>query len=322
MRLAGLVPSLLGRDPEAWTLAQIPDLAGRTVVVTGASPGGLGHHAALELARHRAHVVLAGRSESKLAATDETIRDAVPDARLDRLLVDLADLRSVRQAAAEAARLGPLHALLNNAGVMATPARRTVDGFDLQLATNHLGPFLLTGLLLPQLAAAGDSRVVTMSSLMHRMARTAPLGDPREQEGRYLRWPAYSQTKLANLLFTFELDRRLREAAIPVRALAAHPGVAGTHLVANGQTGRSSGGVASILDAATKAVTQSAADGALPLLMAATADLPGGTYVGPSGPGETRGLPRIVGCSGLARDRAAQRRLWELSEEAVGLRYP
>lgn len=322
MKPGDLLPGLLGRDPAAWTLAQLPDLGGRTIVVTGASPGGLGHHTALELARHRARVVLAGRSETKLAATEATIRDAVPGAELDRLLVDLADLRSVRQAAAEAARLGPIHVLVNNAGVMATPPRRTADGFDLQMATNHFGPFLLTGLLLPQLVAAGDSRVVTVSSLMHRMARSAPLGDPRVQAGRYLRWPEYSATKLANLLFTFELDRRLRAAELPVSTLAAHPGVAGTHLVANGQTGRSSGGVASILDAATRAVTQSAADGALPLLMAATADLPGGTYVGPSGAGETRGRPQVVGCSGLARDHDAQRRLWELSEEAVGLAWP
>ena len=205
---------------------------------------------------------------------------------------------------------------------MAPPQARTVDGLELQLATNHFGPFLLTGLLLPQLDAAADSRVVTVSSQMHRNARRAPLDDPRSLHGRYRRWQAYSQTKLANLLFTFELDRRLRRADLPVAATAAHPGYSGTHLVANGQLGRSSGGFASILDAANRAVSQSAAAGALPLLMAATAEIPGSSYCGPSGPGEVRGLPRLVGCTRLARDEQTQRRLWELSERTVGLTYP
>jgi len=206
--------------------------------------------------------------------------------------------------------------------VMATPYSPTVDGFSLQLATNHFGPFLLTGLLLPQLAASGAGRVVTVSSQMHRLARRAPLGDPRVKPRLHSRWAAYSETKLANLLFTFELDRRAAAAALPVSALAAHPGLSGTHLVVNGQFGRSSGGLATILDAATKAVSQSAAMGALPLLMAATADLPGSTYCGPSGFHERGGPPAIVGCSILARDPDAGRRLWELSEEAVGLRWP
>jgi NAD(P)-dependent dehydrogenase (short-subunit alcohol dehydrogenase family) len=157
---------------------------------------------------------------------------------------------------------------------------------------------------------------------MHRTARGAPLGDPREQAGRYLRWPEYAQSKLANLLFTFELDRRLATAGLPVTALAAHPGFAGTHLLTNGQLGRSGGAVASILDAAVKAVSQSAADGALPTLMAATADLPGSSYCGPSGLREMRGRPRVVDCSEEAKNPEAQRRLWEISEEAVGLSYP
>ncbi len=205
---------------------------------------------------------------------------------------------------------------------MATVESRTADGFELQLATNHLGPFLLTGLLLPQLVASGEGRVVAVSSQMHRIAKRAPLEDPRSRSGHYQRWPAYGRSKLANLLFTFELDRRCRESGLPVTALAAHPGYAGTHLVANGRFGRSQGGVASILDAANRAVAQSAAAGALPLLMAATDDLPGSTYCGPGGVGEARGAPRLVGCSKLARDESAQRALWELSERAVGLDYP
>ena len=165
--------------------------------------------------------------------------------------------------------------LVNNAGVMATPYRRTVDGFELQLATNHFGPFLLTGLLLPRLAASGDGRVVTVSSQMHRAARRAPLGDPRVQEGRYRRWQTYSQSKLANLLFTFERDRR---CGGPGSRSRRSPRTRGSPARTWSSTASSAGPPdrrRPILDAAVKAVSQSAADGALPTLMAATADLPG-----------------------------------------------
>jgi NAD(P)-dependent dehydrogenase (short-subunit alcohol dehydrogenase family) len=308
---------------DVWDLTEMPDLAGRRVVVTGVSPGGIGWFTALELARAGASVVLAGRSQSRVEAADSAIRTQLPQADLSSLSVDLADLGSVRIAAARAASYGPVDVLVNNAGVMATPYARTVDGFELQMATNHLGPFALTGLLLPQLAASDAGRVVTVSSPMHRVARKAPLGDPRHAEGRrYSRWHTYAQTKLANLLFTFELDRRCRQAALPVRALAAHPGFAATHLAANGRYGRATGGRASILDAAIRAVAQPAADGALPTLMAAVADLPGSTYCGPSGFQEGRGLPVAVGCAGLATDEVAQRELWEISEQATGVRYP
>lgn len=307
---------------DTWTLADIPDQAGRTIVVTGTTLGGLGHFTALELARRGARVVLAGRTDTKLDATDAAIRAEVPTALLEHLVIDLADLGSVRRAAAEAGALGPIDVLVNNAGVMATPYRRTVDGLEQQLATNHFGPFLLTGLLMPQLVASDAARVVAVSSLMHRTARSAPLGDPRSKKGRYARWQTYAQTKLANLLFAHELDRRAREAAVPVKALAAHPGISGTHLVANGQTGRSTGGVASILDAAVKAVSQPAAAGAWPTLMAATADLPGSTFCGPGGLRELGGAPQVVTSTRLARDEDAQRRLWEISEEVTGIRYP
>jgi NAD(P)-dependent dehydrogenase (short-subunit alcohol dehydrogenase family) len=308
---------------DTWRLADIPDQAGRTVVVTGTSLGGLGHHTALELARRGARVVLAGRSPAKLDETRDTIRAEVPQADLEELEVDLADLESVRRAGEAAASYGPLDVLVNNAGVMGTSRQVTGDGLDLQLATNHFGPFLLTGLLLPQLVASKDARVVTLSSNMHRVAGSAPLGDPHQpHRGLYRRWQIYGQTKLANLLFTYELDRRLREKELPVRALAAHPGFAGTHLAANGQYGRAAGGIASILDATIKAVSQPAAQGAWPVLMAATADLPGATYVGPGGLGEMSGHPRVVTSSGLSRDEDAQRRLWELSEETTGIRYP
>ena len=306
-----------------WQLDEMPDQTGRIVLITGTSVGGLGHYTALELARRGATVLLAGRNEPKLKSTEAAIREDVPAARLQRVVVDLADLSSVRRAAGH---VSELHVLVNNAGIMAPSYSRTVDGFESQLGTNHFGPFLLTGLLLPRLreaAEAGqDARVVTVSSMMHRTARSAPLEDPRAEHGRYLRWPEYSRSKLANLLFTFELDRRLRDAAIDVKALAAHPGFAGTHLVANGQLGRTTGSIASILEAAVKAVSQSPASGALPTLMAATADLPSATYCGPSGFNEMRGNPHVVGASSLARDTDAQHRLWEISEEAVGLSWP
>jgi NAD(P)-dependent dehydrogenase (short-subunit alcohol dehydrogenase family) len=288
--------------------------------VTGVSVGGLGYYTARQLARAGARVVLAGRNPDKLADTEASLLAEVPGAALDRLVVDLADLSSVQSAAAEAAAYGSLDLLVNNAGIMATPYHRTVDGFESQLATNHFGPFLLTGLLLPQLASGG--RVVTVSSLMHRFAHKPPLGDPHTKAKPYLRWVAYCQTKLANLLFTFELDRRLQESGRPVSAHAAHPGYAGTHLVANGRFGRSSGGLASLLDKANATIGQSPEVGAWPILMAATADLPGSTYCGPSGLGEVAGSPRLVGWTRQAGDRDSQRELWELSEKATGITYP
>jgi NAD(P)-dependent dehydrogenase (short-subunit alcohol dehydrogenase family) len=307
---------------DAWQLADIPDQAGRTVVVTGTTVGGLGHHTALELARRGARVVLAGRTQARLDETTSAIRAEVPAAELEHLLVDLSSLASVRKAAAHAGSFGPIDVLVNNAGVMGTPYQRTEDGLELQMATNHFGPFLLTGLLMPQLVASAAARVVTVSSTMHKIARSAPLEDPRVQQGRYSRWPTYGRSKLANLLFTYELDRRARRAAVPVKALAAHPGFAGTHLAANGQYGRARGGRATILDAAIKAVSQSAAAGAWPSLMAATADLPGGTFCGPGGFNEMAGAPRVVTSTRLSYDEDAQRRLWELSEEVTGVRYP
>lgn len=309
-------------ETDVWRPADLPDQSGRTIVVTGTTRGGIGHHTALELARHGARVVLAGRTPAKLEDDRRAILTEVPEADLVLQQVDLSDLSSVRRAAVELAALGPIDVLVNNAGVMGTPYHRTADGLELQMATNHFGPFLLTGLLFGQLVASRAGVVVTVASHMHRVARRVPLGDPRSQRGRYSRWPVYGQTKLANLLFTYELDRRARAAEVPVKALAAHPGHSGTHLAANGQYGRASGGRASILDAAMKAISQSAEAGAWPTLMAATADLPGATYCGPSGLGEMAGLPQVVSSSRLSYDEDAQRRLWELSEQTTGISYP
>jgi NAD(P)-dependent dehydrogenase (short-subunit alcohol dehydrogenase family) len=299
-----------------WTLADLPDLTGTRAVVTGVTAG-IGTTTALELARAGAEVVLVARSADKLAATRGRLESTLPGAVFHSVLVDLADLSTVRRGAAEIGQLGPIDLLVNNAGVMALPYSRTIDGFETQLGTNHLGPFLLTGLLLPQLVASGDGRVVTVASQAHRIARRAPLDDPRTLQGRYSRWGAYGASKLANLMFTFELDRRARSFGLPVRALAAHPGYSATELV--GKTGGLGG---RIMTAATRLLGQPARLGALPTLMAATADLPGSTYVGPDGPGQMRGYPRIVRPRRLALDVDAQRRLWELSELATGLHYP
>ena len=299
----------------------MPDQAGRTALVTGPTPGGLGYHTALELVRRGARVVLAGRSPDKLAAARNGLREEVPAAEVELVRLDLTSLASVREAAASAGAFGAIDLLVNNAGIMAPPYSRTEDGLELQLGTNHFGPFLLTGLLLPQLAASGDARVVTVSSLMHKRATRPPLGDPRRKTGRYAAWNVYSQTKLANLLFSNELERRLRARELPVKALAAHPGIASTHLVANGPLSRLPG--ASTLGQLTvRFVSQSPAQGAWPTLMAATADLPGGTFTGPSGWMELVGPARVVESRRLAHDPDAARTLWELSEEVTGIRYP
>lgn len=276
----------------------------------------------LALVERGAEVVMAARNESKLAGTTADLRRRVPEADVHPLLVDLADLSSVRRAADSARAFGPLHVLVNNAGVMATPHLRTVDGFELQMGTNHLGHFALTGLLLPQLLESGDARVVTVSSQAHRLARRAPLDDPRVQPSRYQRWQAYAMSKLANLLFTLELERRAREHELPLRALAAHPGYASTALMGAGRLDAPTSMRTQILSAVYAVAGQSAERGALPTLMAATADLPGGTYVGPDGFAQAHGMPRVVTPRALARDPEAARRLWEVSEQATGVRYP
>ena len=304
-----------------WTLDEIPDLTGKRALVTGVTSG-LGEHTVLELARKGCEVVMAARNASKLDAAMTDVRRVLPTASLVPLVVDLADLGAVRRAAADIAATGSLDILVNNAGVMATPQLRTVDGFELQFGTNHLGHFALTGLLFPQLAAAEAGRVVTVSSLMHRFARTVPLDDPRADNTRYLKWSAYAQSKLANLLFAFELDRRSRAAGFHVTSMAAHPGYASTNLV-NAGLGMNGGPDGAIAAGVTRLVGQSAAMGAQPTLMAATLPgLAGGSYTGPRAPGELRGRPTVVTPSRTARDELLARRLWEFSEKATGVRFP
>ena len=305
-----------------WSLADVPDLTGRRALVTGVTSG-LGEVTARELARAGAEVVLAAHDPAKLERTAAALRAEVPAARLVQLRLDLADLASVRRAATTAAGLGPLHLLVNNAGVMATPEERTRDGFELQLGTNHLGHFALTGLLLEALVASGDGRVVTVSSLMARTVRTVSLRDPRSGAGRYRRWSAYGQSKLANLLFTLELDRRARAKGIPVTAVAAHPGYTHTNLVDSGMNMGRRRLDGAIGVAVTSLVGQDVGTGALPQIRAAVEPgLPGGCYLGPQGPFELHGAPGFVGLPGPARDPELASGLWELSERATGVSYP
>jgi NAD(P)-dependent dehydrogenase (short-subunit alcohol dehydrogenase family) len=298
-----------------WTTDDIPDQSGRRAVVTGANSG-LGFAVARELARAGAAVVLACRDRARGEAAVASIRGELPHAAVELELLDLADLASVR---AFAARLpdGPIDLLVNNAGVMAPPRQLTVDGFELQFQTNHLGHFALTALVLERLLAAPSARVVSVSSLLHRSGEIA--FDNLQGEHNYNPWRAYSQSKLANLLFAFELERRSEAAGLKLASMAAHPGWAATNLQSNGPRrplARVALGVGSLL------LAQSAEGGALPILCAATApDLPGGIYLGPDGPGGRRGYPCLVAPCAAALDVAAAARLWEVSEALSGVTY-
>lgn len=306
---------------ETWTQADIPDQSGRTVVVTGANSG-IGFHAARGLAGAGADVVLAVRDSGRGEAAAQRIREDSPDARLTVLALDLADLSSVRafaEAHAERREDG-LDLLVNNAGVMALPHRRTADGFEMQLGTNHLGHFALTGLLLESLLRRPQPRVVTVSSGAHRSGKID--FDDLQSERRYRKWRAYGQSKLANLLFAYELHRRATAAGLPLRSVAAHPGWAATNLQVTGPRMAGSGLGERAMVLANKVIAQSDEMGALPTLYAATvADLPGGAYVGPSGVMQLRGHPKLVDSSAAAKDEATARRLWEASEELTGVRY-
>jgi NAD(P)-dependent dehydrogenase (short-subunit alcohol dehydrogenase family) len=283
----------------------IPSQAGRTVVVTGAYRG-LGLATARALAAAGARVVLAVRDRTRGETAAAGLRGDVEVRRLD-----LADLDSVRAFASGWS--GPLDVLVNNAGVMAVPAGVTVDGFELQFGTNHLGHFALTNLLLPQVT----DRVVTLSSTMHRVG-TIVLEDLNWQRRPYSPERAYGQSKLANLLFTLELQRRLTVAGSPVRATAAHPGWAATNLQSH-----SGSRVKNAAMAVGNLVLGASPDqGAMPTLVAATADLPGGSYVGPSGPFELRGRPALVGRTPAASDPDLARRLWQASAELTGVDFP
>ena len=300
-----------------WTPADIPDQSGRTAVVTGANSG-LGLATARELARSGAQVVIASRSAAKGDQAAASIRSSVPSAALEVAPLDLADLSSVHEFASRvrAAHDG-LDLLINNAGIMAAPRRLTKDGFESQFATNHLGPFALTGLLLPALLKAPAPRVVTVSSFLHR--RGTMKFDDLQGERKYDRWGAYGQSKLANLMFCFELQRRATEADAALLSLAAHPGYAATNLqfaATDRLYEKAFGWIGNRL------LAQSAEMGALPTLYAATVpDVPGGTFIGPGGRKQQRGYPTVVTAARKAYEEDDWRRLWEVSEQLTGVHY-
>ena len=288
-----------------WTPKDLPSQSGRTVVITGANSG-IGLAAARELGRAGAHVVLAVRDEARGAAAAKSIPGSTEVRRLD-----LADLSSVH-AFADGVD-GDIDVLINNAGVMAIPESRTADGFEMQIGTNHLGHCALANLLLPRIR----DRVVVVASGAHRMAKMR-LDDRNWEQGGYKSRRAYGQSKLANLLITSELQRHLAEAGSDVRAVAAHPGYAATNLQSH--TGNVFQHVG--MWVGNKLIAQSDEQGAWPTLYAATQDLAGNSYVGPDGFREGRGHPTLVGRSKAARDDEVARRLWELSEELTGVRFP
>lgn len=301
---------------ENWSAEQIPDQAGRSAVVTGANSG-LGLVAAQELARAGADVVLACRNTEKAEAAAASIRAEVPGAAVVVEAVDLSSLASIRDFAARfSASHESLDLLINNAGVMAPPRRETADGFELQFGTNHLGHFALTGLLRGKLEGREDARVVTVSSTAHKFGRID--FDDLQSEGRYRRWRAYGQSKLANVLFARELDRRLRAADSTVKSLAAHPGYSATNL----QSAAPPALDRLVMAATNRLLAQSAEMGALPELYAATRpNLDGGLFIGPDGFEEQRGYPRVVRPVKAGRDEKVAARLWSVSEQLTGISY-
>ncbi len=290
----------------------VPSQEGKTAIVTG-SNAGLGYETALALAGKGSEVILASRNCQKAEIAIANIRMKYPRAKVHFMHLNLGQLSSVRQFAGEfLAQYPSLDLLINNAGVMMPPYELTADGFESQLGTNYLGHFLLTGLLLPALKAARDSRVVTVSSMAHKYG-TIFFDDLNFTKG-YNKIKAYSQSKLACLMFAYELQRRLKKAGLPVLSLAAHPGVAATDLGRN---------MSPVLRYFFPKIGQKAEAGTLPLLMAAfDTTSKGGEYYGPDGWNEMRGNPKLVGSGKLSKNLSVASRLWEVSEQLVGFSYP
>ena len=303
---------------DSWTETDIADQTGRVALITGANSG-IGWEAARALAQHGAHVVLACRTRSKAEDARQRIVDSNPSGSVSLVDLDLSSLESVRHGSAEVLEgFARLDLLINNAGVMATPQLLTADGFEMQLGTNHLGHFALTGLLMPVLLATPGSRVVNVSSMAHRFGSID--FDDLQSERKYKAWGAYGQSKLANLLFTFELQRRLAATNADTIAVAAHPGISNTNLTA------STGGIAGRLAELTKPIgnlfSQSAQMGALPTLRAAVDPAAqGGDYFGPGGFMEQRGHPEKVDSSSKSKDVGAALRLWDVSTQLTGVGF-
>jgi NAD(P)-dependent dehydrogenase (short-subunit alcohol dehydrogenase family) len=327
----------MSTNPERMTKA-MPELSETTIVVTGANSG-LGYEATRIFAEKSATVVMACRSTDRGEDAAEAIAREAPSASLDVLELDLADLDSVRDfAAAFTGAYDDLHMLCNNAGVMAIPRRETADGFETQFGVNHLGHFALTGRLLDTLVETeGETRVVTQSSKAHEsgeidfdsVARSATesangsavSNDPQRKRS-YDRWAAYGQSKLANVLFAYELDRRLGAADHDVTSVACHPGYAATELQRRGPEMENSTVRKLLMEGANRVVAQSAEMGALPMVYAATAStIRGGEYIGPDGFRGMRGYPTRVESSDRSHDREVARRLWDVSEELTGVSF-
>jgi len=307
-------------ERERWIEQQVPALAGKTALVTGANSG-LGLEAAKLLAAKGARVILAVRDPAKGEGAAMAIRRMALAADLAVLKLDLAQLASVRAAAAKVLRTcNRLDILMNNAGVMAIPRRTTADGFETQLGVNHLGHFALTGLLLPLLLRTPDARVVTVSSSVHVFGRIN--FDDLHGERRYRPWLAYAQSKLANLLFAYALQRRLAAAGRPVISVAAHPGYAATNLQRVGPEMSGSRLGAWLMAVSNRLLAQSAEMGALPQVYAAVSpDVRGGDYIGPGRLLGQRGFPKKVRSSARSYDVATADRLWTLSEQLTGVRF-
>jgi len=295
-----------------WTTSDIPDQRGRTALVTGANRG-LGLEIATGLAGAGARLVLGCRDAARGAAAIAEIRRRAPQAQVEVMTIDLADLASVRRFADEFRAAFPrLDLLVNNGAAIMVPQGKTRDGFETHLGTNHLGAFALTGLLLEPLQAATAARILNTASLAHRLTPGLDLQDPFFERRSYKPMDAYGASKLATLLFTFELERRLRRHGKPAIALAAHPGYCAT----NPELGDF------FMRLATRLFAQPPAMGALPALYAATAaEAHGGEYYGPGGFKELKGYPKTVDCRPEARDAALAQRLWDWSEQLTGVRY-
>ena len=307
-------------DFDRWIEQNIPSQTGKTALITGANSG-LGFEAAKVSAGKGATVTLAVRDTAKGDAAAATIRAAVPGAELPVAVLGLASLASIRTFADAFARThGRLDMLINNAGVMAIPRRTTADGFEMQFGTNHLGHFALTGLLLPLLLTIPAARIVTVSSGAHILGKIN--FDDLQGERSYNKWRAYGQSKLANLLFAYELQRRLAAAGSSVISVVAHPGYASTNLQAVGPEMEGSRFGKNVMSAGNRALGQSAAMGALPEVYAATSlAVRGGDYIGPDRLLGQRGFPKKVKSNARSRDQAVAARLWAVSEELTGVSY-
>ena len=304
----------------AWSTAQIPNLTGKTALVTGANSG-LGYEISTVLAARGAHVVMACRNVDKGEQAAGLIRSQTPKADLVVKALDLANLASVRRFAADfQQQYTTLHILCNNAGIMAIPRRETADGFEMQFGTNHLGHFALTGLLLDPLLSTAGARVVHVSSGLHERG-TINFADLMGKT-TYEKWTAYSQSKLANLLFAYALQRKFTAAGVDTKSIGAHPGYAATNLQSVGPTMEGSWLARIGMALGNRLFAQSAASGALPLLYAATApDVNGGDYIGPTGFQGMRGAPGKVRSNAESYDAAIAAKLWAVSVELTGVNY-